>query len=102
MLTGILRRWPTNCNYVLSDIEPSNQSFDISHLTFFIREFNLEVQQVVSKILINDRLSLLLFLFLLEAAVGAVGTVGNSTFFGEFSKRCGNRGKTQFVFPLFP
>jgi hypothetical protein len=35
-------------------------------------------------------------------AVGAVGTVGNSTFFVEFSKRCGNGGKTRFVFPRFP
>jgi hypothetical protein len=36
------------------------------------------------------------------AAVGAVGTVGNSTFLVEFSKRCGNGGKTRFVFPRFP
>ena len=35
-------------------------------------------------------------------AVGAVGTVENSTFFVEFSKRCGNGGKTRFVFPRFP
>ena len=35
-------------------------------------------------------------------AVGAVGTVGNSTFFVEFPKRCGNGGKTRFVFPPFP
>jgi hypothetical protein len=34
-------------------------------------------------------------------AVGAVGTVGNSTFFVEFSKRCGNGGKTRFVFHGF-
>jgi hypothetical protein len=38
----------------------------------------------------------------ISLAAGAVGTVGNSTFFGEFSKRCGNGGKTQFVFPRFP
>ena len=42
---------------------------------------------------------LVLFIYL---AVGAVGIVGNSTFFVEFSKRCGNGGKTQFVFPRFP
>ncbi len=35
-------------------------------------------------------------------AVGAVGTVGNSTLFVEFSKRCGSSGKTRFVFPRFP
>ena len=34
--------------------------------------------------------------------VGAVVTVGNSTFLVEFSKRCGNGGKTHFVFPGFP
>ena len=31
-----------------------------------------------------------------------MGTVENSTLFGEFSKRCGNSGKTRFVFPRFP
>jgi hypothetical protein len=36
------------------------------------------------------------------SSVGVVGTVGNSTFFVEFSKRCGNGGKTRFVFPRFP
>jgi hypothetical protein len=49
-------------------------------------------------------LSFLLFVpFELVVVVGAVGTVGNSpAFFGEFSKRCGNGGKTLFVFPRFP
>jgi hypothetical protein len=52
-----------------------------------------------------SRLSLFVFVFCFHSmslAVGAVGTVGNSTFFVEFSKRCGNGGKTQFVFPPFP
>jgi hypothetical protein len=43
--------------------------------------------------------SVFLFIYL---AVEAVVTVGNSTFFVEFSKRCGNGGKTRFVFPRFP
>ncbi len=38
--------------------------------------------------------SVFLFIYLI---VEAVGTVGNSTFFVEFSKRCGNGGKTRFV-----
>jgi len=41
------------------------------------------------------------FMFIWLAA-GAVGTVENSTFFVEFSKRFGNGGKALFVFPRFP
>ena len=43
-----------------------------------------------------------LVLLSIYLAVGAVGTVGNSTVLVEFSKRWGNGGKTQFVFPPFP
>lgn len=59
------------------------------------RGFNLEVQRLVHR---GWRLT-----FLVWTVVGAVGTVGNSTFFGEFSKRCGGSGKNVFwFFPLLP
>ena len=53
---------------------------------------------------VSDRFLFLvrLFLFLFVPAVGAVGTVENSTLLVEFSKRCGSGGKTRFVFPRFP
>lgn len=54
------------------------------------RGFNLEVQRLVQRSWRFDHSG--------WTVVGAVGTVGNSTFFDEFSKRCGGSGKNVFWF----
>jgi preprotein translocase subunit SecG len=65
-------------------------SLDIGHFSFAnsIWKCNGTGEFLVKTIVV------IWFVFIfISLAVGAVGTVGNSTFFGEFSKRCGNGGK---------